>query len=106
MFLPLLLAENIAAQGIDVCFHATSRSCIDVIESSGASISGGIISRYKLHSIYDAGRLTYIYNLQKYNKVFIVTDTAIDKCFRADILGALTSCGNTLEDIHFITMIN
>ena len=34
-----------------------------------------IQSGYKLKSLYDAGRTTYIYNLEKYDQVILVTDS-------------------------------
>lgn len=50
--------------------HATTRSPIGISAENGYPI----ISGYKIKSVYESERTTYIYNLQKYDAVIIVAD--------------------------------
>lgn len=52
-------------------------------------------NRYKLVSVYDDERITYIYNLKKYDKVVIVTDSKlISHIGLESLLYALETEGN------------
>uniref|UniRef100_I5AXH1 Orotate phosphoribosyltransferase n=1 Tax=Eubacterium cellulosolvens (strain ATCC 43171 / JCM 9499 / 6) TaxID=633697 RepID=I5AXH1_EUBC6 len=51
--------------------HSTTRSPIGICADEAYPIRSG----YKLKSLYDAGRTTYIYNLEKYDQVILVTDS-------------------------------
>lgn len=51
--------------------HSTTRSPIGICADEAYPIHSG----YKLKSLYDAGRTTYIYNLEKYDQVILVTDS-------------------------------
>lgn len=51
--------------------HATTRSPIGICKEQGYPIRNG----YHLHSFYDLERDTFIYNLQRYDVVIIVSDT-------------------------------
>lgn len=51
--------------------HSTTRSPIGICMDEAYPIQSG----YKLKSLYDAGRTTYIYNLEKYDQVILVTDS-------------------------------
>lgn len=51
--------------------HSTTRSPIGICTDEAYPIQSG----YKLKSLYDAGRTTYIYNLEKYDQVILVTDS-------------------------------
>lgn len=55
----------------EVYVHATTRSPILPIKKTGYPLQ----SRYGLKSVYDSDRQTYIYNLDKYDAVVIVTDS-------------------------------
>lgn len=83
-----ILNRDGAAEKVRV--HATTRSPI---------IASGIkdyplIHRYQLRSVYDKARDTYVYNLRKYDKVIIVTDTSVIAEGMSDLLAALRSVGN------------
>lgn len=75
-----------------VLFHATTRSPIEVCEDEKYPLH----NRMPLESVYGKDRRTFIYNLQKYDKVFIVSD-AIDLNLDGlvSICAALEEFGNT-----------
>lgn len=78
--------------GINVKFHATTRSPITVSNENNYSITKG----FKLISAYDTSRYTYVYNLcNEYDKVIIVTDTNCTQGFVNSLLGALNAVGYT-----------
>lgn len=63
-----LLQERTGAQSVR--FHATTRSPIGIGTESGYPIQNGI----RLHSLYDRDRITYLYDLAAYDRVFVFTD--------------------------------
>lgn len=71
--------------------HATTRSPITV--SSEAEYP--LHTRYELKSLYDDDRKTFIYDLEQYDSVLILTDAAGDRKAGVNTLvNALRSCGN------------
>ena len=105
MFPALYLAEKIEKMGADVRFHATTRSPIVVSQD----VAYPLRARYKLHSlydserdtyVYDSERDTYVYDLENYDHVFIITDTT-EKIDGSDgLLVALESQGN--QDVTIV----
>lgn len=91
MYPALYAASRFEAQGKDVRFHATTRSPIAVSTEDEYPFH----VRYELRSLYDSGRTTYIYDLQKYDMVVICTDAAgdIGEGIRS-LNHALELCGN------------
>lgn len=83
-----ILNRDGAAEAVKV--HATTRS---PIIASGAE-DYPLNHRYQIRSVYDKARDTYVYNLRKYDKVIIVTDTADIAEGMSDLLAALRSVGN------------
>ena len=82
--------------GADVRFHATTRSPIVVSQD----VAYPLRARYKLHSLYDSERDTYVYDLENYDHVFIITDTT-EKIDGSDgLLVALESQGN--QDVTIV----
>lgn len=57
--------------GKDVLFHATTRS--PIVPSKQKDYP--LFSRYSLESFYEKDRVTYIYNLKKYDNIYIITDS-------------------------------
>ena len=92
-----MLNENL---NVNVQFHATTRS---PIETSNAS-SYAIHSCYPISSCYDKTRNTFIYNLRRYDKVYIITDVIPTDNFVKDISSALVSVGCTIQNIMIITL--
>ena len=91
MYPALYAASRFEAQGKDVRFHATTRSPIAV----SAETDYPLHTRYELNSLYDGGRTTYIYDLQKYDTVVIFTDAEGDiREGICSLIRALQLCGN------------
>ena len=101
MYIPLMVADLIGCKGINVKFHATTRSPIDVTDSKDTRIT----SKVKLHSAYDINRDTYLYNLNKYDKVVIITDCDCTKEFMDDLTSSLVHYGNNIQDIMFLKLL-
>ena len=104
MYIPMLVGEQIESWGKTVYCHATSRSSIDIIEGNDGVIYDGIVNKHKLHSAYDAERVTYIYNLREYDHVLIVSDANMTSEFKKDIVAALIDAGNKKDNITFLTV--
>lgn len=102
MMIPMLIADYFEQyDGVDVLFHATTRSpitpCLSHAEYAATCVN-------PLTSPY-GDRETYIYNLKKYDKVIVVTEGHDDTGkFKATVIEALKSHGNT--DITFIKLID
>lgn len=97
MYPPLYVAERLENQGKEVWFHATTRSPITVSTEKEYPLH----VRYALKSFYDAERVTYIYNLDKYDYVLVITDSngELKEGFRS-LRDALLLSGN--EHIVFV----
>lgn len=91
MYPALYTACQLEAKGKEVRFHATTRSPIAVSTEQEYPLH----VRYELISLYDHTRTTYVYELQKYDTVVIVTD-ASDKMTEGvcSLVNALKLCGN------------
>ncbi len=99
MFPGMALGNEIEKQWPEkrVRFHATTRSPIAISQNRDYPLH----SRRNLISMYDKSRSIYIYNLDKYEKVFIVTD-ANPVCSEglSSLVNSLKNSGN--EDIALI----
>ena len=93
MYPTFVVGEMIRQQGYakSVRIHSTTRSPVIASDQKGYPL----FSRYQIRSPYDSQRITFIYNLQKYEKVFILTDAAIASEGIRDLCGALESVGNS-----------
>lgn len=92
MYPTIRLGEMLRKNGVAdvVKVHATTRSPIITSGAAGYPLS----YRYRLRSVYDKTRDTYVYNLNKYDKVIVVTDTADIAEGMNDLISALRSVGN------------
>lgn len=70
MYPPLYVAAKLEEKGYHVKFHATTRSPIVVSTENAYPLH----ERFELRSLYDKDRVTYIYELEKYDEVLILTD--------------------------------
>lgn len=103
MYIPIMLAYYATSMFGEVLTHSTTRSSIDIIKGcENGDIREGIVSKYKLHSAYDSDRNTYIYNLDKYDFIFVICDKTMTKEFVDDMTSALVHMGNDAHDIFFI----
>lgn len=98
MYPAIFVATQLEKQGNKVLCHSTTRSPITVSSEENYPVH----SRYTLKSLYDSNRTTFIYDLQKYDKVLIVTDVNIENENMGlnSLINALEQCGN--NDINVI----
>lgn len=73
MYPPLYVAQKIQESGNRVKYHATTRSPIVVSKDPGYPLH----ERYKLVSLYEQGRTTYLYDLAEYDLVLVITDAEL-----------------------------
>ncbi len=88
MYPAIILGNSIKQKypDVQVRVHASTRSPI----MTSDCVDYPLYNRSELDSIYESGRNTYIYNLAKYDKVIIVTDTySFNKNGAFDLLTAL-----------------
>lgn len=101
MFTPMIIANILMnSSQCDVQFQATTRSPIETSNSKEYVIK----HRYPIRSCYDSNRKTYIYNLERYDKVYIITDVIPTDAFIKDISVVLTYSGCNINDIVIIIM--
>lgn len=91
MYPALSVAGELENKGFSVKCHSTTRSPIVVSTEEDYPLS----KRYELVSLYDDERKTFIYNLDKYDCVLIITDSKnnLDKGTKS-LVNALRLCGN------------
>ena len=95
MYPALFVGACLEKCGNTVKCHATTRSPIAVSRESAYPLS----VRHELVSVYEDGRKTFIYDLKKYDSVWILTDAGeLTERGICSLLNALKSCGN--DDIH------
>ena len=95
MFAPLVFGKMLSEKRhISVQFHATTRSPIEASK----------FGTYAISRCYDSTRNTFVYNLKKYDKVYIVTDVVPNTQFLADIVTALTIAGTQPKNIIVIVL--
>lgn len=91
MYPALLSASEMQRSGVNVRFHATTRSPIAV----SADKSYPLHTRYRLKSLYDRSRVTYLYELEAYDYVFVITDApGEERTGLESLIAALKMCGN------------
>ena len=97
MYPPLFIASKIEKMGFDVKFHATTRSPIVVSENKDYPLH----SRFEIKSLYNKDRNTFLYDLEKYDTVVVITDSKYDDGIGyKELLEALNSKGN--DNIYFV----
>lgn len=70
MYPALAAADQMARNGAEAWFHATTRSPIEVYEEEEYPLH----VRYELPSLYNKNRKTFVYDLGVYDAVVIITD--------------------------------
>lgn len=92
MYPGLFVAYRIEESGKQVLFHATTRSPIVVSREETYPLH----VRYQLSSVYDKDRTTFVYDLDQYDLVLIITDSGCeDKSGINGLVNALSRCGNS-----------
>lgn len=100
MYPAIYVARQIENMGITVKTHSTTRSPIAVSTENDYPVH----NRYELRSMYDSQRVTFLYDIDKYDCVFVITD-AQDKTTEGvnSLVNAFSKNGN--ENIVFINWI-
>lgn len=97
MYPAIYVADRLEDAGCNAKSHSTTRSPIAVSSEDNYPVK----VRYQLHSMYDDKRVIYVYDLNKYDKVLIVTDAGKEQTAGINSLcAALSACGNT--DINVV----
>ena len=102
MYPAIFLAERLKDEGIsDLIFvHATTRSPIMAYPEEGYPLH----VRYELESVYDPLRKTFIYNLDKYDRVIVLTDAFMTNGRGHSLAAALSEVGNKEIAIYNISV--
>lgn len=90
MYAGLRVGQALAQQGKTVFFHATTRSPILPDDAPDYPLH----VRWELRSVYDDTRVTYLYDLQAYDHVYLVTEHWAGGRGLDTILSALERAGN------------
>lgn len=91
MYPALYVANKIEEMGYDVRCHSTTRSPISVSKD----IAYPLHTRYELRSFYDSSRITFIYDINRYDYVIIITDANYGyEAGLYSLVGALKKSGN------------
>lgn len=71
MYIPLLIAKEIEDKlNVSVKYHATTRSPITISEDNDYKVKSG----FEFKSLNDSSRTNFIYNLEKYDEILLITD--------------------------------
>ena len=73
MYPALLTGQEIEKMGCEVRSHSTTRSPIAVSTEEEYPLH----CRYELRSLYDPDRKTFIYDMENYDRVIVMTDSAL-----------------------------
>lgn len=91
MFPALYVGKKMEETGLMVKFHATTRSPIVVSTEPDYPL----FRRFELVSLYEESRKTFIYNLRRYDEVWIITDSShLSFAGIQSLLSALSGSGN------------
>lgn len=91
MFPAMFVGKKIEDQGKEVWFHATTRSPIAVSKQDEYPLH----TRYELNSMYAEDRITYVYNIDKYDVALVITDSSkVNNCGINGIMNTLEQNGN------------
>ena len=95
MYPAIYTAYILEKNGFNVKCHSTTRSPIAVSSNPDYPLH----CRYELDSLYENGRRTFIYDLQKYDRAVVITDSDLKKNGTENLIGALQHSGNENIDI-------
>ena len=101
MYPAMYVGSRFADDGYTVKNHATTRSPIAVSKDEGYPLH----TRYTLKSLYDEERTTFIYNIEKYDAVIIVTDAANTTDNSLNTLLNVVSAGGN-DRVYIIKLTN
>lgn len=91
MYPAIKIGAYLESLGFDVSSHSTTRSPIGVAKLCEYPL----YTQLCLSSVYNLNRNTYLYNLKKYDAVYIVTDAGYHNKGLSELILALRLFGNT-----------
>lgn len=92
MYPALFVAKKLEEDNNTVKCHSTTRSPITVSTEENYPLH----MRYQLASLYDDSRTTFIYDLNNYDKVIVITDSKNKSSAGVNsLINAVASCGNS-----------
>lgn len=99
MYPAIFVASQIEKMGNVVKTHSTTRSPISVFLEENYPLH----SRFQLKSLYDQNRTTYLYNLDFYDKILIITDSDLqEKAGIESLINAIKKFSNDITIIRWI----
>lgn len=101
MYPAIMIGAELEKRGCVVNCHSTTRSPIGVVDETDSG-SYPLNEAYKLNSCYDYERETYLYNLAKYDTVYIVTDADENSNGMKELILLLRTFGN--DDIVLVAL--
>lgn len=97
MYPALYVTRELEKMGLNALCHSTTRSPIAVSREQNYPLH----KRFELASLYDNSRTTYIYDLKRYDKVIVITDSENNSPVgRYTLVNALKSVGNNNITIY------
>ena len=98
MYPALYVGAQLEGMGCSVRCHSTTRSPIAVSKDSEYPLH----VRYELESVFDKNRVTYLYDIDKYDRVVVITDASLeDKSFIYSLINALQSKNDKIEVVRW-----
>lgn len=92
MYPAIYVGAMISRMGCQVKSHSTTRSPITISREQEYPLH----ERFELHSVYEDERRTFIYDLKKYDKVVVITDSCnTSEIGMNNLCSNLYECGNT-----------
>lgn len=102
MYEPLLFAKYLEDNTQNIIkYHAITRSPIEISKEDGYLLN----ERYRFSSCYEEERTTFLYNLDIYDYVFIITDSNVKEKFREEISNIFYEKGYDLNNIEIISFL-
>lgn len=98
MYPAIAVGMYLEGLGYDVVSHSTTRSPIEVSREEGYPLH----SRVELPSVYDKDRSTFIYNLDEYDAVLVLTENLIKDVGIGCLVKALRVAGNKVIKVFEI----
>ena len=96
MYPAIFTGTELEKRGYRVRTHSTTRSPIAVSGDPDYPLH----RRYKLKSLYDSERTTFIYDVDKYDRVLVITDAGAESSEGTDsLVAAIGNAGNDRIDI-------
>ncbi len=97
MYPALYTGRKFEEAGNTVYSHSTTRSPIEV--SCGSAYP--LHERYELRSLYDEERVTFIYDLGKYDHVFVITDSKEGSAGEETLINAVAEYNDNISLIRW-----